>query len=95
MSEQNHRGGSFLSDEQYCSRYIVSTRGKGEINTGTNHLGFRCVKSASQSTTKMKFTISAVAPAIRLHASPSKIRCRSDRLRGFSLFASILISFTV
>jgi hypothetical protein len=22
----------------------VGTRGKGEINTGTNHLGFRCVK---------------------------------------------------
>jgi len=41
-----HRGGSFLCNEQYCSRYIVGTRGKGEVNTGTNHLGFRCVKSA-------------------------------------------------
>jgi sulfatase modifying factor 1 len=39
-----HRGGSFLCNEQYCSRYIDGTRGKGEINTGTNHLGFRCVK---------------------------------------------------
>jgi len=39
-----HRGGSFLCNDQYCSRYIVGTRGKGEINTGTNHLGFRCVK---------------------------------------------------
>lgn len=39
-----HRGGSFLCNEQYCSRYIVGTRGKGEVNTGTNHLGFRCVK---------------------------------------------------
>jgi formylglycine-generating enzyme required for sulfatase activity len=37
------RGGSFLCTEQYCSRYIVGTRGKGEISTGTNHLGFRCV----------------------------------------------------
>jgi formylglycine-generating enzyme required for sulfatase activity len=43
-----HRGGSFLCNEQYCSRYIVGTRGKGEVNTGTNHLGFRCVKSPSQ-----------------------------------------------
>jgi len=43
-----HRGGSFLCNEQYCSRYIVGTRGKGEVNTGTNHLGFRCVKSTSQ-----------------------------------------------
>ena len=43
-----HRGGSFLCNDQYCSRYIVGTRGKGEVNTGTNHLGFRCVKSVSQ-----------------------------------------------
>ncbi|HTS04026.1 MAG TPA: formylglycine-generating enzyme family protein [Candidatus Eisenbacteria bacterium] len=40
------RGGSFLCTDQYCSRYIVGTRGKGEISTGTNHLGFRCVKPA-------------------------------------------------
>ena len=31
-----------------CSRYIAGTRGKGEVNAGTNHLGFRCVRSASQ-----------------------------------------------
>jgi formylglycine-generating enzyme required for sulfatase activity len=41
-----HRGGSFLCTDQYCSRYMVGTRGKGEISTGTNHLGFRCVKGA-------------------------------------------------
>jgi sulfatase modifying factor 1 len=40
-----HRGGSFLCTDQYCSRYIVGTRGKGEVSTGTNHLGFRCVKN--------------------------------------------------
>jgi formylglycine-generating enzyme len=38
-----HRGGSFLCTDQYCSRYMVGTRGKGEADTGTNHLGFRCV----------------------------------------------------
>ena len=38
------RGGSFLCTDQYCSRYMVGTRGKGEASTGTNHLGFRCVK---------------------------------------------------
>ena len=43
-----HRGGSFLCNDQYCSRYIVGTRGKGDINTGTNHLGFRCVKPVDQ-----------------------------------------------
>jgi formylglycine-generating enzyme len=40
-----HRGGSFLCTDQYCSRYMVGTRGKGEVSTGTNHLGFRCVKN--------------------------------------------------
>jgi len=40
-----HRGGSFLCTDEYCSRYMVGTRGKGEITTGTNHLGFRCVKA--------------------------------------------------
>lgn len=40
------RGGSFLCTDQYCSRYMVGTRGKGEVTTGTNHLGFRCVRDA-------------------------------------------------
>jgi formylglycine-generating enzyme required for sulfatase activity len=40
-----HRGGSFLCTDQYCSRYMVGTRGKGEVSTGTNHLGFRLVKA--------------------------------------------------
>jgi len=40
-----HRGGSFLCAEDYCARYIVGTRGKGEPSTGTDHLGFRCVQS--------------------------------------------------
>jgi formylglycine-generating enzyme required for sulfatase activity len=40
------RGGSFLCTDEYCSRYMVGTRGKGDINTGTNHLGFRCVKES-------------------------------------------------
>lgn len=38
------RGGSFLCSDQYCARYIVGSRGKGEVSSGTNHLGFRCVK---------------------------------------------------
>jgi formylglycine-generating enzyme required for sulfatase activity len=43
------RGGSFLCTDQYCSRYMVGTRGKGEVSTGTNHLGFRCAKDAHES----------------------------------------------
>jgi formylglycine-generating enzyme required for sulfatase activity len=41
------RGGSFLCTDQYCSRYVVGTRGKGEISTGTNHTGIRCVRDVS------------------------------------------------
>jgi len=41
------RGGSFLCTDQYCSRYVVGTRGKGEVSTASNHLGFRCVKRTS------------------------------------------------
>jgi formylglycine-generating enzyme len=44
-----HRGGSFLCTDQYCSRYMVGTRGKGEISTGTNHLGFRCASDPHHS----------------------------------------------
>jgi formylglycine-generating enzyme required for sulfatase activity len=43
-----HRGGSFLCTDQYCSRYIVGTRGKGEISTGANHIGFRCIMTREQ-----------------------------------------------
>jgi len=47
-----HRGGSYLCTDQYCSRYIIGTRGKGEISTGTNHLGFRCVKDSTSTDRK-------------------------------------------
>jgi formylglycine-generating enzyme required for sulfatase activity len=43
-----HRGGSFLCTDEYCSRYMVGTRGKGDVSTGTNHLGFRCVSSPAR-----------------------------------------------
>jgi formylglycine-generating enzyme required for sulfatase activity len=42
-----HRGGSFLCTDQYCARYVAGGRGKGELDTGTNHLGFRCVRELS------------------------------------------------
>jgi formylglycine-generating enzyme required for sulfatase activity len=40
-----HRGGSYLCTEQYCTRYMIGTRGKGEVRTGSNHVGFRTVRS--------------------------------------------------
>ena len=42
------RGGSFRCTDQYCSRCMVGTRGKGEVTTGTNHLGVRLVRSTSE-----------------------------------------------
>jgi formylglycine-generating enzyme len=38
------RGGSFLCSEQYCARYLIGTRGKGAVDTGSSHVGFRCVR---------------------------------------------------
>lgn len=44
------RGGSFLCSPEYCSRYMVGARGKGDIDIPTNHVGFRCVKDVAQTT---------------------------------------------
>lgn len=38
------RGGSFLCTDEYCTRYMVGSRGKGEVQSTANHIGFRCVK---------------------------------------------------
>ena len=38
------KGGSFLCSNDYCRRYMLGTRGKGEWRTGSDHAGFRCVK---------------------------------------------------
>jgi sulfatase modifying factor 1 len=40
------RGGSYLCTDQYCARYLVGSRGKSEISSGTSNLGFRLVRSA-------------------------------------------------
>ena len=56
------RGGSYLCTDQYCSRYIVGTRGKGEISTGANHLGFRCVMGPEQLSDSIKRTATLYAP---------------------------------
>jgi formylglycine-generating enzyme len=39
------RGGSFLCSDQYCTRYMIGSRGKGELSSAANHTGFRCVQS--------------------------------------------------
>jgi len=46
VKKRVQKGGSYLCTDQYCSRYMPGGRGKGEPDTGTNHLGFRLVKDA-------------------------------------------------
>ena len=53
-AKRAQRGGSFLCTDQYCSRYMVGTRGKGDVDTGTNHLGFRCVMTLQEWEAKQK-----------------------------------------
>lgn len=42
------RGGSFLCNDSYCSGYRVSRRMSSSEDTGLNHTGFRCVRSANR-----------------------------------------------
>jgi formylglycine-generating enzyme len=42
------RGGSYLCCDNYCSRYMAGARGKGEPESTTNHIGFRCLKAVGQ-----------------------------------------------
>jgi formylglycine-generating enzyme required for sulfatase activity len=44
VTKRVQRGGSFLCSDQYCSRYLPGARGKGAPDTGSNHVGFRCVR---------------------------------------------------
>jgi formylglycine-generating enzyme required for sulfatase activity len=43
LPKKVQRGGSFLCDASYCERYLVYARGKGDINSAANHIGFRYV----------------------------------------------------
>jgi len=45
VSKRVQKGGSYLCTDQYCERYMPGARGKGDADTGTNHLGFRCVRA--------------------------------------------------
>jgi len=42
------RGGSYLCSEQYCRRYLVGSRGKGEIHSSSSNLSFRLVRSGGR-----------------------------------------------
>lgn len=44
LRKKVQKGGSFLCSDQYCSRYYLGSRGKGEIYSASSNVGFRCVK---------------------------------------------------
>ena len=46
VAKRVHKGGSFLCTDQYCARYMPGGRGRGVVDTGTNHLGCRLVRDA-------------------------------------------------
>ncbi len=45
LPKKVQRGGSFLCSKGFCTRYLPAGRGKGDLNSGASHIGFRCVSS--------------------------------------------------
>ncbi len=43
--QRSQKGGSFLCNDGYCSRYRPSARHGSSPDTGMSHVGFRCAKS--------------------------------------------------
>ena len=46
VAKRVQRGGSFLCSDQYCTRYLVGSRGKGAVDSAGSNIGFRCARSA-------------------------------------------------
>lgn len=46
IAKRVQRGGSFRCSDQHCIRYMPGGRGKGAVDSGLSHVGFRCVKDA-------------------------------------------------
>lgn len=44
-AQKTMRGGSFLCNDSYCAGYRMAARMKSSPDTGSEHTGFRCVKS--------------------------------------------------
>ena len=45
LQKRVQRGGSFLCSSQYCTRFLVGSRGKGAIDSAASNIGFRCAKA--------------------------------------------------
>lgn len=46
------KGGSFACAENYCQRYRPAARMPHPIDTGTNHIGFRCIVRVEESSSR-------------------------------------------
>src|SRR5262249_43882794 len=46
------KGGSFLCNPDYCESYRPTARRGTPYDTGTEHIGFRCVKDADEASKK-------------------------------------------
>lgn len=44
VAKKVQRSGSFLCSDQYCKRYQVGSRGKGEVFSSSSNVGFRCAR---------------------------------------------------
>jgi formylglycine-generating enzyme required for sulfatase activity len=42
------KGGSFLCAPSYCRRYRPAARHAQMVDTGTSHIGFRCIRRLSR-----------------------------------------------
>jgi len=45
VQKRVQKGGSFLCSDEYCTRYLVGSRGRGATDSGSSNVGFRCAKS--------------------------------------------------
>ena len=48
VEKRVQRGGSFLCTDSYCKRYMAGSRGKAEVSSAANNVGFRCVMDAEE-----------------------------------------------
>lgn len=44
IEKRVQRGGSYLCSDQFCTRYLVGSRGRGSRDSSSSNLGFRCVQ---------------------------------------------------
>jgi formylglycine-generating enzyme required for sulfatase activity len=48
IAKRVQRGGSYLCCDSDCKRYMVGGRGKGDPDSSTNHIGFRCARDVTR-----------------------------------------------